>query len=81
MCCVIGVPDEYQIERIKAFVVLKKGYKESEELKESIMNLCRSYLAKWSTPKEIEFRNELPLTKVGKVAYTILEKEAKQKIS
>jgi len=79
MCCVIGVPDEYQIERIKAFVVLKKGYEESEELKESILNLCRSYLAKWSTPREIEFRKELPLTKVGKVAYTVLEKEAREK--
>ena len=77
MCCVIGVPDEYQIERIKAYIVLKKGYQPSEELEQSIMNLCRSNLAKWSSPREIEFRDALPLTKVGKVAYGELEKEAK----
>jgi long-chain acyl-CoA synthetase len=77
MCCVIGVPDEYQIEKIKAFVVLKEGYEESEELRESILNLCRSYLAKWSTPRELEFRKELPLTKVGKIAYTVLEQEVR----
>lgn len=77
MSCVIGVPDDYQMERIKAFVVLKEGYEKSQETKDSIMKLCREYLAKWSTPREMEFRDELPMTKVGKIAYTELEKEAK----
>lgn len=77
LSCVVGVPDEYQMERIKAYVVLKDGYEESPELRESILNLCASYLAKWSTPRDLEFRKELPLTKVGKIAYTILEEQAK----
>ena len=77
MSCVIGVPDDYQIERIKAFIVLKEGYEKNQEMKDSILKLCREYLAKWSTPREIEFRDSLPTTKVGKIAYTELEKEAR----
>ncbi len=76
MSCVIGVPDDYQIEKIKAFIVLKDGYEKNQEMKDSILKLCREYLAKWSTPREIEFRDSLPTTKVGKIAYTELEKEA-----
>jgi long-chain acyl-CoA synthetase len=36
---------------------------------------CRKDLIKWSCPREIEFRDELPLTLVGKVAYKVLEDE------
>jgi len=77
MSCVIGVPDDYQIEKIKAFVVTKEGFEKNDELKESLIKHCREYLAKWSTPREIEFREELPMTKVGKIAYTELEREAR----
>ncbi len=77
MSCVVGVPDDYQIERIKAFVVLKEGYEKNDEMRESIMKLCREYLAKWSTPRDIEFRDSLPTTKVGKIAYTVLEQEVR----
>ena len=80
MCCVIGVPDDYQVERITAVIVLNEGYSPSEELKESILKLCREYLAKWSTPRDIDFRDSLPMTKVGKIAYVELEKEYKAKV-
>ncbi len=76
MSCVIGVPDDYKMQKIKAYIVLKNAYKPSEELKKSIFAYCRDHLAAFSQPKEIEFRLSLPTTKVGKIAYTVLEQEA-----
>ena len=75
LSCVIGVPDAYKMQRIKAFVVLKPGFEPSDDVREEILGYCRKYIAKYAMPKEIEFRNELPKTLVGKVAYRELEKE------
>jgi len=80
MCCVIGVPDPYRMHRVKAYVVLKKGKRPSEIIKSSILNHCKKYIAKYAMPKEIEFRESLPMTLVGKVAYRELEKEVLEKI-
>lgn len=78
---VIGVKDDYRMQRVKAFIVPKPGVEPSEELKASILEHCKAHLAKYAMPREIEFRTELPKTLVGKVAYTKLEQEeeAKQK--
>lgn len=76
-CCVIGVHDEFKMERIKAYVVLKDKNAESEDLKKEIINHCRKYIASYELPREIEFRDELPKTLVGKVAYRKLEEENK----
>lgn len=73
--CVIGIPDKYQIEKIKAFIVLKEGYNDSDEIKKEIMDLCKEYLATWSVPREIEIRKELPTTLIGKVDWLKLKKE------
>ncbi len=81
MSCVIGVKDEYKMERIKAFITLKPGYTPSKELKVDILNYCRKNIAKYAIPYDIEFRSELPKTLVGKVAYTVLEKEEAAKQS
>ncbi|MCQ2176633.1 MAG: AMP-binding protein [Bacteroidales bacterium] len=70
--CVIGVPDPYKMQKVKAFVVLADGYNESPELIESIMQHCRSQIAKYALPYTIEVRDSLPTTLVGKVAYTQL---------
>ncbi|HNS71743.1 MAG TPA: hypothetical protein PKK07_03405, partial [bacterium] len=43
------------------------------------MNYCKEHLITWSCPEEIEFRKELPLTLIGKVAYGVLEKEELEK--
>jgi len=75
MSCVIGVRDPYKIQKVKAFVVLRPGFAESEELKESLFAHCRKHIAKYAMPYEIEIRGSLPKTLVGKVAYTVLEKE------
>ena len=75
MSCVIGVPDPYKMQRVKAFVMLRPGVPASEETKEKILAHCREHIAKYAMPYEIEFRAELPKTLVGKVAYRVLEEE------
>ncbi len=77
MSCVIGVKDDYRMEKIKAFIMLKEGVLASEETKQQILDYCSKHIAKYAMPREIEFRAELPKTLVGKVAYRQLEEEAK----
>ena len=79
MSCVIGVKDPYKMQKVKAFIVLKPGYEPSDETREQIMDYCRKHIAKYALPYEIEFRDELPKTLVGKVAYRILEEEEAKK--
>ena len=66
---VIGIPDSKisGSERVKAFVVLKENFRESDELIAEIREFCRKSLAPYKVPKFIEFRKELPETFVGKV--------------
>ena len=73
--CVIGVPDEAQVQRVKGFVVLKDAKKASPEMEKQLINFCQEHLIKWSCPREIEFRDSLPKTLVGKVAFNVLEQE------
>lgn len=78
MSCVIGVKDPYKMQKVKAYAVLKDGYTPSDGLKEDILRYCSKYIAKYALPYTIEFRAELPKTLVGKVAYTVLEKETEE---
>jgi long-chain acyl-CoA synthetase len=66
-------------QSVKAFVVLKKEILPTEETKEKILEHCRRYVAKYALPRFVEFRDEMPKTSVGKVAYRILEEEEKRK--
>ena len=79
MSCVIGVPDEYRMQRVKAFVMLKPGVPANEETKKWILDYCSKHIAKYAMPKDIEFRESLPKTLVGKVAYRVLEEEESEK--
>ena len=79
MSCVIGVPDAYKMQKVKAFVVLRPGTEETEELKESLFAHCRKNIAKYAMPYDIEIRADLPKTLVGKVAYRELERETEEK--
>lgn len=81
MSCVIGVPDSYKMEKVKAFVVLKPGIPQNEETKEKIMSYCKKHIAKYAMPYDIEFRDDMPKTLVGKVAYRVLEEEELAKIN
>lgn len=81
MSCAIGVPDPYKMQKVKAFVMLKSGYEPTEETKQAILAHCRKNVAKYAMPYDIEFRESLPKTLVGKVAYRVLEEEEAQKIA
>lgn len=78
--CVIGVPDEKQVQKIKAYVVLKDKNKESVEMKKKLFKFCQEHLLKWSCPREIEFSTQLPKTLVGKIDFKKLEEQEVAKI-
>ena len=79
MSCVIGIPDPYKIQKVKAFVQLAPGIVPSEEIKQKILAYCKDRVAKYAIPYDVEFRDQLPKTLVGKIAYTVLEKEEEEK--
>ena len=79
MSCVIGVPDPYRMHKVKAFVMLKEGVPANNETKQELLAYCRKNIAKYAMPYDIEFRESLPKTLVGKVAYRKLEEEEQAK--
>lgn len=81
MSCIIGVPDPYKMQKVKAFVKLAAGYEPSDETKQIIMDYARKNIAKYALPYDIEFREEMPKTLVGKVAYRVLEEEELAKMA
>ncbi|HIU33799.1 MAG TPA: AMP-binding protein [Candidatus Pullichristensenella excrementigallinarum] len=74
--CVVGVKDPYKMQKVKAYIVPKPGVQVDEALKKDILAYCEKRIAKYAMPYDIEFREELPKTLVGKVAYRKLEEEA-----
>ena len=77
--CVIGIDHPYKVQVAKAFIVLKDKEKATEETLNSIKELVEINLAKYSWPYDYEFRDELPKTLVGKVAYNVLIHEEEMK--
>jgi long-chain acyl-CoA synthetase len=73
---VLGVPDPYRGETVKAFVVLKPGQKATAE---EVIDFCRQNLARFKVPTLVEFRNELPKSHVGKVLKKVLREEESKK--
>ncbi|MGD0856831.1 MAG: long-chain fatty acid--CoA ligase [Dehalococcoidia bacterium] len=75
---VVGIPDQYQGESVKAWVVLNPGMTCSpEELREH----CRTKLAAYKVPKQIEIRGDLPKSQVGKILRRVLLEEENSKPS
>jgi acetyl-CoA synthetase len=70
---VIGKPDALVGEIVKAFVVLKAGNKEDEEMKLDIIGFARKKLGSAVAPKEISFIDNLPKTKSGKLMRRLLK--------
>jgi long-chain acyl-CoA synthetase len=66
---VIGVPDPYRGEVVKAFVVLKAG---ATATPEELVAHCRQGLAEFKVPAQVEFRESLPKTPVGKILHRVL---------
>ena len=76
---VIGIPHPYKGQVAKAFIVLKDGYKPSLKIEKEIKELCAQNISKYALPAQYEFRDKLPKTLVGKVAFKELENEEKKK--
>jgi long-chain acyl-CoA synthetase len=70
----VGVPDEYRGESVKAFVVRRAGSTVTET---EILAFCLERLAPYKAPKELEFREELPKSAVGKLLRRVLADEAR----
>ncbi|MBQ8202813.1 MAG: AMP-binding protein [Clostridia bacterium] len=75
MSCVIGVPDSYKMQKVKAFVKLVPNAQPNEETKQILMDYCRDNIAKYAMPYDLVFKEDMPKTLVGKVAYRVLEEE------
>ena len=71
---VIGIPDEYRGEVVKAYIVLKEGKTATTE---EIIEFCKDKLAHFKIPKTVEFRQELPKSMIGKVLRRVLAEEDK----
>jgi len=70
---VIGIPDPIAMEVVKAFVSLKDGYEQSDELMRDIKKFARKKLHALSCPRQIEFIPGLPKTKSGKIMRRLLK--------
>ena len=75
MSCVIGVPDSYKMQKVKAFVKLVPEAEKSDATKKILLDYCRENIAKYAMPYDISFKDDMPKTLVGKVAYRVLEEE------
>jgi acetyl-CoA synthetase len=70
---VIGKPHPIRGSIIKAFIQLREGYTPSDELKEEIRIFVKKGLAAHAQPREIEFRDKLPVTRSGKIMRRVLK--------
>ncbi|MBW2346876.1 MAG: AMP-binding protein [Deltaproteobacteria bacterium] len=72
---VVGVPDPYRGETVKAFVALKEGF-EGKVSPEEIISFCKERMAAYKYPRQVEMVPEIPKTLTGKfLRRTLREKE------
>jgi long-chain acyl-CoA synthetase len=76
LCAVVGKPNPVVGEIPKAFIVLKDGAKATEE---EIMRFVKEKVAPYKAVREVEFRQELPISAAGKVLRRALQEEEKRK--
>ena len=72
----IGVPHHEYGESVKAFVVIKEG---QTATREEIIEFCKSRLAKYKCPRDVEFQDSLPITQAGKVLRRVLKEQEQKK--
>ena len=70
---VIGIPHKTKGQTPKAVIVLKDNVENTSDVRTKIKIYCKNNLAGYAVPTEYEFRDELPMTAVGKVAFRKLE--------
>lgn len=74
---VVGIPDPYRVESVKAFIVLKSEYK-NKISEVDIIKWARQKMAAYKYPRVVEFRDELPKNGSGKILRRVLAEEAKK---
>ena len=68
LAAVVGAPDEYRGETVKAVVVLREEYLSGRRtLERELLDWCRGHLAAYKQPRVLEFRDSLPMSAAGKV--------------
>ncbi|MFH1153614.1 MAG: long-chain fatty acid--CoA ligase [Pseudomonadota bacterium] len=72
LAAVVGLPDERSGEKVKAYIKLKPGETMGED---EMMAFCKDNMAGYKRPRIIEFRDEIPVSNVGKVLRRILRDE------
>lgn len=72
-CCAIRIPDIRLQSAVKVFVVA--NYFDEQGMKNLILDTCRKYLIRWAVPKEIEFIDKLPMTRLNKIDFARLQRE------
>jgi long-chain acyl-CoA synthetase len=72
LAAVIGIPDPYHGEIVKACIALKTGAAVSDS---EIESYCREHLTDYKVPRQIEIRETLPMSAVGKILYRVLREE------
>jgi long-chain acyl-CoA synthetase len=75
-CVVVGIPDDYRGETVKAFVVLQPNATLTEA---DVKAYCAERLTPYKVPKQVEFRETLPRTMVGKILRRVLVAEEREK--
>ncbi|MCF8111199.1 MAG: long-chain fatty acid--CoA ligase [Desulfobacteraceae bacterium] len=78
LAAVVGIPDEKSGEAVKAYLQLKPGEQATEE---EIREFCKEHMAGYKRPKYIEFRDDIPVSPVGKVLRRVLRDEEMDKKS
>lgn len=74
---VVGIPDTYRGESVKAYVALKSGY-EGKVTADELMAFCKERMANYKYPRFIDFMDELPKTTTGKYLRRELREKARQ---
>ena len=69
---VIGKPDQVRGQIVKAFISLRKGYSESEQLKKEVADFVKKSLAAHAAPREVVFVDKVPKTRSGKIMRRVL---------
>jgi len=72
LAAVIGIPDPYHGETVRACVAFKSGATATEE---EIVAFCRTCLTEYKVPRSVEVRDNLPMSAVGKILYRVLRAE------
>lgn len=78
VAAVLGIPDDYRGETVKAVIALKEGhpFATPEAARQDILDFCRRRLANYKIPRIVDFRDQLPVSAAGKVLRRVMRDEA-----